>query len=85
MLPKDAKARKEKAKADSQTNLDPHLKEVPVKKRVVPYSDKLFRQTAIEWLVSTDQVCKKLDLLHTKPNYHSAYRCPRSSQVSRDD
>jgi len=60
MLPKDSKARREKAKADAQMTLDPHLKEMPAKKRVVPYSDALFRQVAIEWLISTDQVCDKL-------------------------
>ena len=60
MLPKDSKARREKAKANTQTSLDPHLEEMPAKKRVIPYSDALFRRVAIEWLVSTDQVCNKL-------------------------
>ena len=59
MLPKDSKAQREKAKADAQTTLDTHL-EMPVKKHVVPYSDALFRQIAIGWLVSTDQVCSAL-------------------------
>ena len=56
MLPKDSKARREKQKANSQTRLDAHLEEIPAKTRVVPYSDELFRKTAIEWLVVTDQV-----------------------------
>jgi hypothetical protein len=29
--------------------------------RVLPYSDKLFRQAAIEWLVSTDQPIQALE------------------------
>jgi hypothetical protein len=60
MLPKDSKARREKAKANAQTSLDPHLEEMPIKKCVVPYSDALFQRVTIEWLVSTDQVCNKL-------------------------
>ena len=56
-LPKTVKARTEAAKKDAkQTQLDPHLQERVPKTRVVPYSDDLFRQVAIEWLVATDQV-----------------------------
>lgn len=25
----------------------------------VPYSDALFRKTAVEWLIATDQVCRQ--------------------------
>ena len=85
MLPKDTKAQKKKVKVDSQTSLNLHLKEIPVKMCVIPYSDKLFQQTAIEWLVSMDQVSKTSNLFGTKLNYHSAYRCPHSFQVLRDD
>jgi len=60
MLPKDLKAWWEKAKANAQMSLDPHLEEMPMKKYVTPYNDVLFQQVAIEWLVSTDQVCNKL-------------------------
>jgi len=59
MLPKDSKARWE-GKTDAQMSLNPHLEELPVKKHVVLYSDALFWQVVIEWLVSTDQVCNKL-------------------------
>jgi len=54
MLPKDLKAWQEKAKANAQTSLDPHLEEMPMKKCVVPYSDTLFQWLTIEWLVLTD-------------------------------
>jgi hypothetical protein len=64
MLPKDLKARREKAKADAQMTLDPHLEEIPAKKHIVPYSDALFLRVAIEWLISTDQVCSKLLYWH---------------------
>ncbi|KAJ7257844.1 hypothetical protein C8J57DRAFT_1074314 [Mycena rebaudengoi] len=36
-----------------QQTLDPHLQEKP--EREVPYSDQLFRDAAIEWLIATDQ------------------------------
>lgn len=60
MLPKDTKHRKAEAEAktvEAQTTLNPHLQERPVKERIIPYSDLVFRQAAIKWLVSTDQVC----------------------------
>jgi len=60
MLPKDSKAWWEKAKANVQMSLDPHLEEMPMKKYVIPYSDTHFQQVAVKWLVSTDQVCNKL-------------------------
>ena len=31
-------------------------RDLKVKKRVTPYSDKAFHRAAIEWLVATDQV-----------------------------
>ena len=37
----------------TQDTLDGHLPS----ERVVPYSDKVFREAAIEWLIATDQVC----------------------------
>lgn len=56
MLPKDRKelAAKEKEQRE-QSTLDKHLAEPA--ERVIPYSDKLFRSAAIEWLVCTGQVC----------------------------
>jgi hypothetical protein len=56
MLPGDTKRRRDAKDSESQLTLDSHLRELPVKERVTPYSDLVFRQSAIEWLVSTDQV-----------------------------
>ena len=57
MLRKDVKAREaaaEKEKAQkTQTTLNPHLRE---KETVVKYTDSLFREAALEWLIATDQV-----------------------------
>jgi len=51
---KEAQAAVEDAK---QLMLHPHLKERPPPETYVAYSDALFCEAAIEWLVSTDQVC----------------------------
>jgi len=53
MLPKAVKAAKAKQK---QTLLDGHLKEIPKSEPAKPYSDSVFREAAIEWLIATDQV-----------------------------
>ncbi|KAJ7865748.1 hypothetical protein B0H14DRAFT_2347806, partial [Mycena olivaceomarginata] len=57
-LPGDLKKQKEKEASgtpDSQPTLDNHLRDIPPKERVIPYSHEAFRQAAIEWLVATDQ------------------------------
>lgn len=52
-----AKRKKEALKAEErQSTLDPHLRELPPKKRIIPYSHKLLCEAAIEWLVETNQV-----------------------------
>ncbi|KAG1792995.1 uncharacterized protein HD556DRAFT_1213692, partial [Suillus plorans] len=55
MLPKDTKRRKLDAAADSQARLDTHLREPQPKEQIIPYSDAIFREAAIEWLIETDQ------------------------------
>ena len=51
----DVAARKLKAE-QSQRTIDGHLVEKKMTDRTIAYSDKLFRQASIEWLVATDQV-----------------------------
>jgi len=59
-LPKAVKRAKEQAAAadrSKQSSIEPHLQTgAPPKERVIQYSDTLFRDAAIEWLVATDQV-----------------------------
>jgi len=55
MLPGDITARKQKVEQAQQT-LDADLTERKLSEHVIPYSHKLFRSAAIEWLVATDQV-----------------------------
>ncbi|KAJ7602668.1 hypothetical protein FB45DRAFT_773988, partial [Roridomyces roridus] len=59
-LEEDVKQRKERERAAElkqqilqQKTLDPHLREKPA--RPAPYTDELFLDAAIEWLISTDQ------------------------------
>ncbi|KAG1848409.1 hypothetical protein C8R48DRAFT_614931, partial [Suillus tomentosus] len=63
MLALDVKERKNAAAVMSaqQGSLDPHLHEVQPGKHVLPYSDKLFREAAIEWLASTNQPIQAFD------------------------
>lgn len=59
MLPRDTKCRKLEAAATAknQAQLDGHLCKQEEKDCIVPYSDSLFHEAAIQWLVKTDQVC----------------------------
>ena len=56
MLPKDAKQHTEKQSGSKQGRLDGHLQPIPIKENVTLYSDELFCEAAIRWLVDTDQV-----------------------------
>ena len=40
-----------------QGTLDGHLRELPPTEWVIQYSDKAFREAAVDWLIMTDQVC----------------------------
>lgn len=84
-LPKTVKARTAAASKDAkQTQLDPHLQERVPKTRVIPYSDELFRQVAIEWLVATDQV--RVFLFFVCLSDHLlAYSSTRECKIQGDD
>jgi len=69
ILPKDARRHCDTASANEQTCLDSHLKELPLKEKVLPYTDELFSNVAIEWLVTTDQVRGFDWLISQKINY----------------
>jgi hypothetical protein len=58
MLPEDAKARRQEAleKAMEQTQVDDHFKILKPEDKPIPYSDNLFKDASIQWLVETDQV-----------------------------
>lgn len=54
MLPKDAKERINKQNATGmQSRLDGHLQPVPPKEKAIRYSDELFREAVVRWIVDT--------------------------------
>ena len=59
MLPEDTEAR-HKAVAEKllkQTSVNEHFKPAAPVEKPQPYSDELFKEAAIEWLIETNQVC----------------------------
>ncbi|KAH9986585.1 hypothetical protein BJV77DRAFT_1061785 [Russula vinacea] len=81
MLPRDTKNHRESAAADTQSRLDPHLKEKLVKERVILYTDDLFQAAAIEWLVSTDQPIQALQHPAFQIMIHSAARATNGVNI----
>jgi len=57
MLPKDLKAcchaAAEKLK---QSQVNDHFTVIPEEEKPMPYTDKVFKEVAIQWLIETDQV-----------------------------
>ena len=39
-----------------QTNVNDHFKPAPKEEKPEPFSDELFKEAAIEWLIETNQV-----------------------------
>jgi len=64
MLPDDAKQRKNLAKATAanlrQPAIDEHFKPEAPEDKPTPYSDALFQEAAVEWLIETNQVSGQL-------------------------
>ncbi|KAF7311751.1 putative AC transposase [Mycena indigotica] len=64
-LPKDRKARKDAAAiasgAASQPTLDKHLHEPPPREKLVMYTDEVFKEAALDWLIATDQPIEALN------------------------
>jgi hypothetical protein len=71
-LPGDVKKRKAAAEQFTRT-LDRDLTERKLTEHVLPYTDKNFRQAAIEWLVATDQVSCSCNFLRQFSNNSIAY------------
>ena len=58
MLPEDTKTCRAQTLEENlrQTNVNDHFKPAPKEEKPEPYSDDLFKQAAIEWLIETNQV-----------------------------
>ncbi|KAF8834463.1 hypothetical protein BDN67DRAFT_873223, partial [Paxillus ammoniavirescens] len=63
MLPTDVKAcNAATAVANAkQSSLDDHVRVIELGECVLPYTDKLFREAVIEWLISTNQPIQAVD------------------------
>ena len=61
MIPEDAKAWCQEAIANAmeQTQVEDHFKCVNPEDKPIPYSDGLFKEVAIQWLIETDQANRK--------------------------
>ncbi|KAF9456062.1 hypothetical protein BDZ94DRAFT_1178523, partial [Collybia nuda] len=58
MLPEDARARKLATAAQSrteQTHVDTHFPTLKPEDKPTPYSDEVFQEAALRWLIETDQ------------------------------
>jgi hypothetical protein len=60
MLPQDSLAHRQAAVDEvahvQQGRVDQHFETAKAEDKPLPYSDELFREAAIQWLVKTDQV-----------------------------
>jgi len=78
-LPGDVKNRKAAAATVEQAaTLDRHLFEQSVGERAIVYSDKAFHQSAIEWLVATDQPLRALENPQFKKMVNVASRATKA-------
>lgn len=57
MLPDDAKERKAAERVMlQQTQVNDHFPTIKPEDKPLPYTDEIFKEAAIEWLIQTDQV-----------------------------
>jgi hypothetical protein len=58
MIPEDAKARRQETNLNvkEQSQVIDHFMRIKPEDRPMPFSDGLFKDTAIQWLIETDQV-----------------------------
>ena len=72
MLPEDAKARCVEAIAKmEQTQVDDHFHQFSPEDKPTPYSDVVFKEAAIQWLIETDQVyISSIDLSLQVPDWY---------------
>ncbi|KAI0282709.1 hypothetical protein BC826DRAFT_921438, partial [Russula brevipes] len=85
MLPKDAKARRQDAitNVKEQSQVDDHFVHVKPEDRPAPFSDALFEDAAIQWLIETDQPVAAFEH-HTFQNMiHMASRATRTVNIPK--
>jgi hypothetical protein len=69
MLPEDTKARRAALLEETlhQTEVDERFTKQKLEDWPQPYSDKLFEEVAIQWLIETDQVRRPMSSIYIKP------------------
>lgn len=85
MLPEDTKSRKAEVNEKlRQTQVNDHFEKIQPESKPEPYSDELFKEAAIQWLVGTDQVCVAFYYANFRSNskYCSQFE-PSSSRPSK--
>ncbi|KIJ07910.1 hypothetical protein PAXINDRAFT_89641 [Paxillus involutus ATCC 200175] len=62
-LPDDVKAHKTASAAANmrQGTLDKHVQEIEPEAHILPYTDKLFCEAAVKWLITTNQPIQAVD------------------------
>lgn len=63
MLPEDTKERRQALAEQTlrQSAVDDHFKPATPEDKPTPYSDELFKEAAIQWLIETNQVSVHFD------------------------
>jgi len=75
MLPKDAKQRMNKPSGSKQGRLDSYIQPTSVKEEATGYSDKLFHEALVRWIVETDQPLSVVENPYFKNMIHAASSC----------
>ncbi|KIL55519.1 hypothetical protein M378DRAFT_55799, partial [Amanita muscaria Koide BX008] len=81
MIPEDAKARREEKDSKEQTQVDDHFQRVNPGDKPTPYSDELFKEGAIRWLIETDQPLAALEYPSFQNLVNIASRATRSVKI----
>jgi len=81
MLPDDTKARRQEAleRALEQTQVDDHFHVVKPEDKPEPYSDDVFKEAALQWLIETDQVCLMFLIAVPSSRFFGTSQLPLSS------
>ncbi|KAF8346629.1 hypothetical protein F5887DRAFT_883096, partial [Amanita rubescens] len=84
MLPDDTKARRAALLEDQtlrQTEVDEHFTTLKPEDKPQPYSDKLFEEVAIRWLIETDQPLQAFEHPTYREMIEIAARAPRGVNI----
>ncbi|KAF8891446.1 hypothetical protein CPB84DRAFT_1641003, partial [Gymnopilus junonius] len=83
MLPEDSKARRAALLEETlhQTEVDEHFQKQKLEDKPQPYSDKVFEEAAIQWLIETDQPVQAFEHPTFKKMIEIAGRATREVKI----